>query len=323
MYLGEDVFLDDTVSAQLTAAIPKISDFFMASFPSFRKVEVACRGTATKTGLSRGKSAVFVSGGLDSTYSALKHRATLDYVITVTGFDCDQRGQPICQVRSPRVQALADELGLKVITASTNFKHFTDKIVPFGMAMGAVLAGVGLSLGGLLSALTVASNFTYRNQRPWGTHPLLDPWWSTECMQVFHDGCEASRIQKLQFIAHNEIAIRNMLVCSHVDDDRNCGLCPKCVRTRINMRVAGIQDRWGIFPHQLTTKELIDYRTSGPMDHHFLEENLYHLRHFGDDPELLAFLSIAYFHADESRPINWLRRRWKHLKLKHTTAPRT
>ena len=38
---------------------------------------------------------------------------------------------------------------------------------------------------------------TYAHLGPLGSHPLLDPLWSSEDVELVHDGCEATRLDKL------------------------------------------------------------------------------------------------------------------------------
>ena len=62
-----------------------------------------------------------------------------------------------------------------------------------------------------------------------GSHPLLDPLWSTETLAFVHDGCEANRMEKVRRIAESPLLLEGLRVCV---DDRgpdvyNCGSCWK------------------------------------------------------------------------------------------------
>src|SRR5207302_11088078 len=86
--------------------------------------------------------------------------------------------------------------------------------------------------------------------RPWGAHPLVDPRWSTEAVDVVHDGCEANRIEKIRRqIASSPLALQSLRVCWRGDSaSYNCGECPKCLRTMLALHLAGTLPRATTFP---------------------------------------------------------------------------
>jgi hypothetical protein len=58
-----------------------------------------------------------------------------------------------------------------------------------------------------------ASTYSYSNLAPWGSHPLTDPLLSTLGTRVIHDDAAFSRIEKTEFIARREMALRTLRVC--------------------------------------------------------------------------------------------------------------
>ena len=75
---------------------------------------------------------------------------------------------------------------------------------PLGYYQGAGLASVAHALG--LERLLIPGPRSYGQLEPNGTHPLLDPLWSTESTEIVHDGAEPSRWEKIQFLSTDRSA---------------------------------------------------------------------------------------------------------------------
>jgi len=135
---------------------------------------------------------------------------------------------------------------------------------------GAVLAAIGLALRPALSRVFIAATHTYDFLRPWGSSPLLDPLWSTDAVQLVHDGAEATRTDKvMNWICRSDLALENLRVCLSNDDQYNCGRCEKCMRTMIPIYVAGCLEKCPVFPHVLPVQEAAfhKYRNEGYIDY--------------------------------------------------------
>ena len=92
-----------------------------------------------------------------------------------------------------------------------------------------------------------------RRAPPWGSHPLLDPLWSTEDIEFTHDGCEALRSAKIKAIARAPLALSTLRVCwANEQAEYNCGRCEKCLRTMIALHVVGALDRCTTFNQPLS-----------------------------------------------------------------------
>ena len=62
----------------------------------------------------------------------------------------------------------------------------------FGPAMVSTVLALSRGIGTLL----LPSSHSYAHLEPLGSHPLLDPRWSTEGLEVVHHGAEARRTDK-------------------------------------------------------------------------------------------------------------------------------
>ena len=124
-----------------------------------------------------------------------------------------------------------------LIEVETNLAECLEEISPSfiaagGDAHGAVLASIALLLSPQLKKVYIPSSYPYSNLNPCGSHVLLDPLWSTEDLEIVHDGCEATRVEKAALVAQSEIALRNLRVCLFKPEDGlNCEQCEKCLRS--------------------------------------------------------------------------------------------
>jgi len=125
--------------------------------------------------------------------------------------------------------AFAKSLGKSLIPVETNARDWADnKQIAWGFVHGLLLSAAGAALG--LKRLYVASSHTYEYLFPWGSHALTDPMWSTESTQVIHDGAACRRTDKTREILKYPDVANNLKVCwNHIH--KNCGTCPKCVRS--------------------------------------------------------------------------------------------
>ena len=78
---------------------------------------------------------------------------------------------------------------------ATNARELTDRYVNTSWSSGGFLASVGLCLQKVFREVLIAASDTYGQLVPWGSHPHVDPLWSTESLAFVHDGCEATRLE--------------------------------------------------------------------------------------------------------------------------------
>jgi hypothetical protein len=131
------------------------------------------------------------------------------------------------------------EVGLDVIPIRSNFCRLN-----CGMSFwmhryhGSFLASMMHFLSREFRLGYVASTFPANHLAPWGSHPLLDPYYSSQHVRIQHYGVEETRLDKVRDVAGWPLALRRMYVCtSNSSNGRNCGSCEKCVRTKLHLLV--------------------------------------------------------------------------------------
>lgn len=216
-------------------------------------------------------SALMFSGGLDSLaslkvnrdrYTPDRHEWFEYGLVVASGFDAFDTS-PDGPFWS-KMEAVAEETSLDLIPVNTNLRvlepadHFFLKYLH-----GALLATVGHALTSVVSQLAIASTdpdpFV-----PWGSHPSLDPLYTSQTLSVIHDMPTTDRFEKTKLIADWPAARHHMKVCLVADrlpeGKWNCGNCEKCVRTMLCLTALSRLDSFDVFDEDTLTPDEVDKR---------------------------------------------------------------
>jgi hypothetical protein len=254
MRRGAALSVPEPVSARLLDALPTVQRILNAWDEELRIVDVHAPREAVKLDGERG-AASFFSGGVDSFYTVLRNLEALDTLVHVHGFDISAENRPICDRMSRSINAAAAELGRPLIEVETNLRRTSDRFCKWWLYHGAFLASVALLLAPAFRRVLVPASYSYRELIRRGSHALLDPLWSTEAVEIVHEGA-VRRVEKLEAISASEVAMRRLHVCWDEDADYNCGRCGKCLRTMAGLRIVGGLDRCQTLPHRVPLRAL-------------------------------------------------------------------
>jgi len=88
----------------------------------------------------------------------------------------------------------------------------------------------------------IGSSEPYDSPVPiWGSTPATDYLLSGRGFSIVHDGAGFSRTEKVKSLARNASARRSIKVCwEGAHQGRNCGVCEKCIRTKLNFLAVGV-----------------------------------------------------------------------------------
>ncbi len=187
----------------------------------------------------RSGSAAFFSGGVDSLYTFLERSEDLTHLIHIHGFDYRRQNRSLADAAERENRRFVEGRGRRLLVVESNFRElFEHHRIHTNLYHGAVLAGIALALG--LSRTYVPSSFAWDQLIPWGSHPITDPLWSTESVEILHHGVEARRIDKLRRLGGDEGALALLRVCP-ANTVYSCGDCEKCLRTRVALRLLGLR----------------------------------------------------------------------------------
>jgi hypothetical protein len=205
----------------------------------------------------------FYSGGVDSLYTAMKHRDLISHLVFIQGFDTFEIGSRRGLAGLEAARRVASDWGKELIEIETNVIEVTEAFVPWRVGHGPALAAIALLLQDQCLRVFVPAGQSYRDLFPLTTHPLLDPRWSTEAMDIVHDGCEFTRVEKVAVIGTSDTALENLRVCNKQFATLNCGVCEKCVRTMVSLRFAGALERCPTFPRSVGLLQVAGVRAIG------------------------------------------------------------
>ena len=293
MRSGQPLRVEGAVSPRLLDALPSIQALF-ASW-GLPRVPVMTRRRRRRTPwrLPRRGTACFFSGGVDSFYTVLTRRPMLTHLIFVHGFDLPLDSE-LRQPAALAAREVAAALGLELIEVETNVRSLIDRYVSWELCHGAALASVGLLFQERFRKILIPSTHSYADLTPWGSHPLLDPLWSTELTEFVHDGTHATRVEKCLAVADSDIALRHLRVCWENRDGRyNCGECEKCLRTMISLAAAEALERCGTLPHRLDAEAVAAMPLGSGNKRAYATENLAVLERTGGRPDLQEALRTA------------------------------
>jgi hypothetical protein len=311
MKLGQRIAVPSEVSPQLLESIPTIQTILRSWLPDCRETGVDAR-LRPPSAPDRGRGAgSFFSGGVDSFYTALKHRGEVATLILVHGFDVRLEDLPLRASVSAAMKNAAAELGIPLIEVETNVRSFADRYFPWEFYHGAMLASVAMVLSRQLHTVYVPASDSYATLTPWGSHPLLDPLWSTEQTRLVHDGLESNRLEKVVELASSRTALRYLRVCFPWNNEAasyNCGRCAKCLGTMACLRSAGALGRCATFPSSLNLRLLATLPPVDDAHRPMLREVLRSVELAGNDP-LLAGALRSWFEGRHYRGVRGLPRR--------------
>ena len=196
----------------------------------------------------------FFSGGVDSLYTLRRNRlniprghpGSINDVIFVHGFDMGTRPkrgteEDYFNYVIDELRDLLDETDLNLIPVFTNLRQldpYTDCWLD--EYMGSAMAAVAHGLSGRLTDVLVSSSYEIPKLHPFASHPVIEPRLSSYELRVHHDGERLSRVERVKMVSQWPTALASLRVCFFGDKTQlNCGKCPKCLRTKLELLCAG------------------------------------------------------------------------------------
>jgi hypothetical protein len=288
MRVGHPLRIEGELSPRLFQGLDEVQEMFRAWRPELRRIEVTAEALVEAPAPGGRGVGSFFSAGLDSFYTALRHRGRLEALIHVLGFDIWEHEVEFGERVRREVRGAAQELGLRPIEVDTNLHAIGDEFVSWEFYHGHALACIGLLLTPSLREVLIPASWSYNQLSAWGSHPLVDPHWSSEATEFVHDGL-ARRVAKCEALAGCDVALARLRVCFDRSSGRyNCGLCEKCLRTTAQLEVAGVLARCKTLPDRPDLDAIRRLRILDPMVLGYWQETLDDLERRGGSPELGA-----------------------------------
>jgi hypothetical protein len=291
MGLASSLAVPAGVSSGLLRASETIQEMLTIWNPALRPVEVLAEPAAgdgdpaRNRGASRGTAAFFTCG-VDSFYTVLRRREEIDAVVYAHGLDLPADDPKRGSVSATFREAAA-QLGLEAIELETDIRTFSDPVCDWErIYTSAALATIGHLLADRFQRVLIPATHSYRDLHPTGSHPLLDPLYSSERLRIEHVDA-VSRVTKLEYLVDSELAMSSLRVCfQHGGEGLNCGECAKCVRTMVGLRAIGAAGRCRTLPREFSLREMSSGKVKSRRALTFVKENLAAVEARGTDPDL-------------------------------------
>ncbi len=236
MCLGRPLSVDagHRVSARLLANLAEFQEIYAQWWPELTRVPVEASTRDTPLAVPGDQGSMF-SGGVDSFYTYLSHEPQITRIVFAGGLDIAEDEKERFDDSIRHYSEFAAARGKQLVTLWTNIKGFWP-----GVRMpphhGQVLAAFGIMLG--FSRTLIPATHTYAELAPWGSHPLTDPLFCTEATTTVHHGAMPRR-EKIRVVGRDPACMNVLRVCNS-SDQYNCGVCEKCLRTRMSLRLLGL-----------------------------------------------------------------------------------
>jgi hypothetical protein len=225
---------------------------------------VAQRTTAPRAGL-------LFSGGIDSLatlrwnrlHVPAEHPASIKDGVLIFGIQGED-----AQMRRDierQLSVIAEDAGITLIPILTNMVESLGEGVDWGKQwQGSVLAAAAHTVAGRLTEVSISASDYLPVIAPYGSHPVLDPNYSSSDLRIRHHGITLSRLAKTQLVAEWDPALQNLRVCNKISyrnkpdqGTLNCGKCEKCLRTMLALLALGVLRKTRAFSDRDVSVEAI------------------------------------------------------------------
>ncbi len=298
MKLGHDVELSENISTTFMENQLKLMRIFCQWFPTYRPINILGNTSKDTTSSEKGRVGALFTGGVDSFYTYFKHKEEITDLVFVHGYDVRLSDIQNRKAISTMGQELRQETGIRFIELETNSIRLFRDFGKWGLhAHGYGLGTAARLLSGYLDKLYIPSSFPSTELFPWASHPDTDPLFSDEDLMIVHDGCEASRTEKISAIADIPFAQKHLRVCTaKIDSLYNCGYCEKCMRTMTGLYAKGRLNRFQTFPIRLEPKNIKSLIANDESARKFVQDNIKLLESegLGEDPVCQAWRDIYH-----------------------------
>ena len=186
---------------------------------------------------------ICLSGGIDSTFAALEsqNKLNITHGMLIAGADYPSKENPgFISLRS-RVEKIASILELELIIVETSIRKHGfqwEMLHTLNLAMCLNFNAEQFGYGVIAADWTAAQEF---NHHPWGNNRTLVSALSSDQFPIHHVGSDHTRSQKTRKIIKHPSGVGDKISVCFEDTTHggNCGICSKCIRTRLNILTSG------------------------------------------------------------------------------------
>lgn len=317
--------------------LPRIMDFFQAWKPRIYRPKLPYVTPVIRPENPNKNVGLFFTGGVDSFFTLYKYIDQVTDLVYIHGLEMSLEKSILRQEISQMLERVGRELGKNVIEVETNLRKFSSTYASRRVTHGYELAGIAYLLQNHFSSVWIADGVTYDQMRPSSLHPGVTPLLQSQVMKILFDGHDLTRLEKTAILARraenlskkpgdyihvtqeqSQLAMETLRICNENRGGAyNCGTCPKCLRTMLDLRLVNALDLCTTFKEPLDLKRIRQMDLSNTSNASFIKQSLHELERSNRDPELMAALRAAL--ADDG--LVKIVRRWV-SRLKWRGTPR-
>jgi len=234
MRLGQPIHASGTADASFLASIEELQEVWHRWRPDlFRPVPLSVDAEA-KPARREGRRAIAAfSGGLDSIFALHAHRRKLlgrrsldvEGAFLVQGFDLPlDAGERFDRARR---------------SAAAILDHYEVPLTTFMIGLAAIFH----QFSDAFDQGVVAADMPYEGEiLGWGNNSITNPMLGSLHFPIRSTGGGWSRSEKAGLLGMEPAVLANLRICTNSPTGENCGICEKCIRTKLNFLVNGIDD---------------------------------------------------------------------------------
>lgn len=186
------------------------------------------------------------SGGLDASYTLYKYKKNLDSrffydvdkAIMIHGADIPLEDKNQFDISFKNAEKMTRDLCVELIPVSTNYREGCSW---WGYTFGSVISATLSFFSKTYFYGAASDDSVHVFEYPWGMNPITDRYLSNDTFRFIADGYEHSRTERANFVKDWQKCLENLRVCwRNQDKSKNCGVCEKCVRTKLNFKAVGV-----------------------------------------------------------------------------------
>lgn len=233
-----------------------------------KKIAITSDGEYTRPAVDHRPPAAVIafSAGLDSTFTLSRHvkkdagRAVrkVQTAVMVHGFDMPLEAADGFETLARNGSAICSDLGVDFVTVKTNWRSISPD---WEMTFGSGLVSVLHQFSKRHDIALIATEESYQNSfTVWGSNFWTDRFFSSSGFRIESDGGAFDRMERAKYVSRHRQLIPHLRVCwSGPRTGENCGVCAKCILTKLIFVAVGNAEPWP-FPQGLSTELIRDMR---------------------------------------------------------------
>lgn len=275
MHHGVDIEIEEPVDAVILEKLEESQDAWRRWFPDlFRNIRIIAPNVLFPEVPPRGRSAVAAfSGGIDACYALHAHkrgllgRRTCDVkgAVLVQGFDIPLTDGAWYAMSRDHAAAIAEYYDTPLVEVRTNWRDLENMLFPDSWEMIFMygLAGImhQFKTAGVEHAVIAADEPYDGEIAGWGSNSITNQMMGSDAFPIHFTGGGEGRSGKARVLSGEPGVLEHLRVCWQRGENGkrellNCGVCEKCMRTKLNFMAHGVDKVPALGAAQVTAAEV-------------------------------------------------------------------